>query len=88
MITVHEASELWQLDERRITNLCREGKIIGAKKEGKHWMIPANTPKPADGRLKLHEAIEVSETVTHYTQKGAYNNVVKAFEDTYLRLEE
>ena len=36
-IDVHEASVQWDMTERRITMLCRDGKIDGAKKEGKLW---------------------------------------------------
>lgn len=51
-ITVKEAALLWGVTERRITGLCREGKISGAEKKGKTWLIPANTKKPVDNRIK------------------------------------
>lgn len=51
-ITVKEAALLWGVTERRITGLCREGKIDGAEKNGKSWLIPANTEKPVDNRIK------------------------------------
>lgn len=51
-VDVHEASVKWDMTERRITTLCRDGKINGAVKDGKLWMIPANAPKPLDGRTK------------------------------------
>lgn len=51
-ITVKEAALLWGVTERRITGLCREGKISGAEKSGKTWLIPANTEKPVDKRIK------------------------------------
>ncbi len=51
-LDVHEASEKWEMTQRRITMLCRDGKIDGAKKEGKLWKIPAGSPKPFDGRTK------------------------------------
>ena len=44
-INVHEAAEKWKYTERRVTTLCRDGKIIGVKKEGKLWLIPDNAPK-------------------------------------------
>ena len=43
-------AEKWGLTERRITMLCRTGKISGAKKEGKFWMIPETAKRPEDGR--------------------------------------
>lgn len=51
-ITVKEAALLWGVTERRITGLCREGKINGAEKNGKTWLIPANAKKPVDNRIK------------------------------------
>ena len=51
-LDVHEASVKWDMTERRITMLCRDGKISGAKKEGKLWLIPADTARPFDGRTK------------------------------------
>ena len=52
MMTVKQASQRWGIFDSRITKLCREGKIIGAIKDGKSWLIPADTPKPADNRYK------------------------------------
>ena len=52
MMSVKEAARLWNLTERRITGLCREGKIDGAKKHGRSWLIPVNAVRPADNRIK------------------------------------
>ena len=52
MMTVKQASERWNIFDSRITKLCREGKIPGAVKDGKSWLIPVDTPKPADNRYK------------------------------------
>ena len=51
-ISVFEASQKWDMTERRITMLCRMDKIPGARKEGKLWMIPDDASKPVDGRTK------------------------------------
>ena len=51
-MTVKEAERLWNISKRRITELCRTGKIYGAQKVGRDWMIPENTEKPVDGRIK------------------------------------
>lgn len=32
-------AEKWGMTERRVTMLCREEKIGGAKKEGKYWLF-------------------------------------------------
>ena len=51
-ISVKEAAILWGITERRVSTLCKSGKIKGAKKVGHNWMIPKGTEKPADGRIK------------------------------------
>lgn len=47
----------WNLNERRIRALCTEGRIFGAKKVGKTWMIPLDAEKPIDKRLRQKEDI-------------------------------
>lgn len=49
---VKEAAKLWNITERRVSALCKEGKIKGAKKQGKSWLIPIDAEKPADSRVK------------------------------------
>lgn len=51
-ITIQEASKIWGISERRITKLCNEGRIEGAKKFGWSWAIPSNAEKPNDARYK------------------------------------
>ena len=50
-MTVKEAAILWGITERRVTVLCKEGRIKGAYKRGRRWVIPANTERPADNRI-------------------------------------
>lgn len=57
---VHTAAEKWGLKERRVTTLCRNGRIMGAMKQGKHWLIPASSEKPADGRRTETVIMETS----------------------------
>ena len=52
MIPIKEAAARWNITERRVATLCKDGKIIGAEKQGKRWMIPADTQKPVDQRIK------------------------------------
>ena len=51
-ITIKEASASWGISQRRIAKLCEEGKIKGARKEGRAWLLPAHAAKPADGRTE------------------------------------
>lgn len=58
-MTTKEASEKWDITERRINVLCKEGRIPGAYKEDKRWVIPINAVKPADKRLKGEPGISI-----------------------------
>jgi len=51
-LTTKQASEIWGITSRRIALLCEQGRVEGAVKAGAAWIMPANTPKPVDGRVK------------------------------------
>ncbi len=52
MMSTKEAASLWGISNRRVSKLCSEGKIKGAKKSEKGWTIPIDAKKPADGRVR------------------------------------
>lgn len=87
-MTVREAAEKWQIQERRVTLLCRNKRIIGAKKNGKSWFIPGSTEKPVDGRTKEAESRKAvvskpTRTVVGFTPDGANIHVYENFVQTY-----
>lgn len=49
-LTSKQASELWGISVRRITQLAEAGRIAGAVRSGRKWLIPASAEKPADAR--------------------------------------
>lgn len=49
---IDEVAQAWGISQRRIQTLCAEGKIKGAARFGRAWMIPKGTQKPVDGRTK------------------------------------
>lgn len=51
-MTVRQAAFLWNISERRVAILCKEGRIEGAVKQGKSWVIPIDACKPGDMRIK------------------------------------
>jgi len=59
-ISIKEAAEIWEMDTSNIGKLARKGKIEGAKKVARNWLIPKNTPKPIDGRTRETKAEEKS----------------------------
>ncbi len=52
LLTSTEMAEKWDISARRISLLCSEGRLEGAFKKGKTWLIPEDTPKPDDQRIK------------------------------------
>lgn len=51
MITAKQAAEKWGLTPRRVQDLCKEGKIQGAERWGRSWMIPADLEYSKDGNV-------------------------------------
>ena len=60
LLTSVELSELWGISPRRISILCAEGRVQGAFKKGKTWLIPAGAKKPEDPR-RLRKLIREAE---------------------------
>jgi hypothetical protein len=59
LMTTKEASELWGITTRRVQVLCDKGKVQGAVRMGRTWIIPKGTPKPIDGRTKAAKIVKV-----------------------------
>lgn len=54
-LTATELSKVWNISSRRIGVLCTEGRVEGAIKKGKMWLIPDAAQKPADARYKKNK---------------------------------
>lgn len=50
-IRVAEAARKWGISERRVRTLCSQGRIAGARHDGRAWLIPAEAVKPRDARM-------------------------------------
>lgn len=50
LLTTTEMAERWEISRRRVTTLCREGRIEGAILRGNTWLIPGDAKKPDDPR--------------------------------------
>ncbi len=55
-ISIDEAAKKWGLSKRFVQLLCSNGRIEGATRLGRAWMIPKNAKKPIDGRTKAARA--------------------------------
>ena len=51
-----EMAKLWGVTLRRVQAMCAQGRIAGAVRFGRDWMIPKDMPKPADGRTRAVKA--------------------------------
>ncbi len=51
-ISAAQAAEKWSISKKRVTVLCKEGRIDGAQMAGSTWIIPEDAEKPADARIK------------------------------------
>ena len=49
-ISATQAAEKWGLSPRRVQKLCAQGRIHGAGRVGRAWLIPRDAEKPADAR--------------------------------------
>ena len=47
-----QAAEKWGITDRQVQSLCLQGKIEGATKLGRAWLISKDAQKPMDGRTK------------------------------------
>ena len=52
LMTTSEAAKLWSITTRRVQVLCDRGKVKGAVRMGRTWIIPKGTPKLIDGRTR------------------------------------
>lgn len=57
-LSIKQTSEKWGITVRRIQVLYTEGRIPGATKIGSYWVIPADTEKPKDQRVKSGKYIK------------------------------
>lgn len=60
-LNITQTAEKWKISPRRLQTLCSNGKIEGAVRLGKFWMIPESAQKPIDGRTK---ASKESKTIS------------------------
>ena len=80
-ISIHEISKKWNIKERKITALCRENRIAGARKIGKNWMVPSNAMIPLDKRTKEYSDLEKEPSSISYSSSG--DKVVSSYTSLY-----
>lgn len=86
-LSIHEMSQKWNMKERKLTALCRDDRIAGARKIGKEWLIPSDAIKPFDMRTKEFdnykaELENLNQTIL-YSKFNSEDKVVQAFTKKY-----
>lgn len=90
--TATELSKKWNVSSRMVAYYCETGKIGGAIKKGKLWLIPFNTNKPADKRSSKNKVVikdnrNLQEDLQNIDQIDAENySVVYRANDLYKNL--
>ena len=56
-ISAAEMAKNWGISKRRVTILCKEGRVPGAAIVGNSWVIPKDAKKPEDPR-KMNKGVE------------------------------
>lgn len=51
-MTLREAGKKWSISSRQINYYCSAGRIPGAEKIGRVWLIPKDAEKPKDKRRR------------------------------------
>lgn len=68
-ITIKHAPKDWGISERRVNELCLNGRIKGAVKFGTTWAIPRDAEKPLDVRVKSGKYIKTDDLKVKETKK-------------------
>ena len=51
-ITVQEAADKWGITPRQVQILCKNGRIDGAARLSRIWIIPESAEKPTKDKLQ------------------------------------
>lgn len=70
IMTTKQASGLWGVTPRRVSEMCRGGRIEGAYKIGTAWVMPADTEKPKMRELQRVSGLDISAGI----RKGSNEN--------------
>lgn len=68
--TINETAEKWNITPRRVQQLCKNGEIDGAVRDGRYWRIPEdavlplkNTRRSRQKRTPFHYRTMINETI-------------------------
>ena len=78
MISVKDAAKKWNVSERRVQKLCNDGRVKGAIKFGRVWMIPPHAVLPKHNKdekphLAMPKRTPFLDMTNIYNEKGGAN---------------
>ncbi|GAA0790893.1 hypothetical protein GCM10008910_01170 [Faecalicatena orotica] len=90
-LTASEMAQIWNVSSRMVAYYCKAGKIAGAMKKGKTWLIPAYAEKPVDNRFSTNKVIvddnpELQGELHKINRMDSENNAVYRANDIYKNL--
>ncbi|MDD6136715.1 MAG: AAA family ATPase, partial [Lachnospiraceae bacterium] len=74
----------WEMSKRTINDLCNKGKIPGAVKEGRKWLIPDDAVRPADGRVSSGKYVKKKNVGTRSLPIGVSDYIRAQAEYYYV----
>lgn len=89
--TANEIAKQWNISSRMVAYYCKAGKIAGAMKKGKTWLIPAHAEKPVDNRLSKNKIVvgdnpELQGELYKINRMDSENDAVYRANDLYKNL--
>ena len=68
-MTPQQAAKQWGITVRQVQLLCARGKIYGAERLGRAWIIPEKTTKPLDGRTKAAREAQKTGNILNESER-------------------
>lgn len=86
MINAKEAAEKWGVTVRHVQGLCKEGRIKGAVRWGRTWMIPAHAVLPSSARtnepsLPMPRRSPFLDMTNIYNTPGSADDAIASLEN-------
>ena len=74
-LKIEDMAKLWEISPRRLQTLCAQGRIEGATRFGRAWMIPVQASRPVDGRSKAGRAKAAELLMQAALDAGGRDNI-------------
>ncbi len=83
LLSAKEIAQIWGISQRRVSILCAEGRIDGAVRVGKTWVIPEIATKPIDGRTTRYKKEQTMNIKPFVKWAGGKGQLLSEIQKTY-----